>query len=417
MSGPLGKLVGYSGGFGTGGGGFIGACQGLRHGIRRWHMGGLSIDPRRWRGCDWSEPKQRNNREHVQLEGQHSVSGGCEVGRRLGSAGDRRPLRLGRRAARRGLRLLWPDAVGVQAGGCKHPAHQSAAVGSAVPEPLSWPEPGPGGRPGLHRRHQTAPTRPRATSPWRSATSMLIQAEETGTNIMLTPYDPKAWDHAARPTGPGTPGAGAGASGSPTSGLAMAAGAMSAGGGYSEGGAMGSTNEADAVGGAAPGGGGMMSGMLGNSGGFSGSTGGSSAGAAGAPANLRGERQTRQAARGEAGLDRHAVERPLRAVAAGIGLVEYGSERDQRRLRHRPGPRPWPKQPVPGWPVLVGEPAADWLQQCAGADPLGPAVHRGHLQESSRCVAAREVVQLVRTRHPELELGRRRSLARTARKL
>ena len=80
--------------------------------------------------------------------------------------------------------------------------------------------------------------------------NMLIQAEETGTNIMMTPYDPRAWDHAARPTGPGTPGAGAGASGSPTSGLAMAAGAMaSGGGGYSEGGAMGSTNEADAIGG------------------------------------------------------------------------------------------------------------------------------------------------------------------------
>ena len=224
---------------------------------------------------------------------------------------------------------------------------------------------------------------------------------------MLTPYDPRAWDHAARPTGPGTPGAGAGASGSPTSGLAMASGAMSAGGGYSEGGAMGSTNEADAIGGAAPGGGGLMSGMLGNSGGFSGSTGGSSAGAAGAPANLRGERQTRQAARSEARLDRHAVERPLRAVAAGIGLVEYGSERNQRRLRNCPGTRPRPKQPVPRWPV----------PDRRISRRLAPAMPRS--RSSGACSTSRAPTRIrpgrgstrksfnwYCARHPELELWR-----------
>ena len=152
--------------------------------------------------------------------------------------------------------------------------------------------------------------------------NMLIQAEETGTNIMLTPYDPKAWDHAARPTGPGVAGTGPGgsSSGGTASGLAMASG----GGGYSEGGAMGSTNEVDAVNGG--GRGGYMSGMLGNSGGFKGSTGGSSAGAPASPGSVKGNAALGKSARREAGLDRHPVERPVRIVAAGIGLVQYGPE-------------------------------------------------------------------------------------------
>ena len=107
----------------------------------------------------------------------------------------------------------------------------------------------------------------------------LIQAEETGTDIMITPYSPGQWDHAARPTGPGTAGMGSGGASGPASGIAMASG----GGSYSEGGAMGSTNEIDAIGGA---GGAYMSGFLGNTGFGSSGTSGSSASAA--PSNPTG---------------------------------------------------------------------------------------------------------------------------------
>src|SRR5262249_58024581 len=78
----------------------------------------------------------------------------------------------------------------------------------------------------------------------------LIQAETTGTNIMITGYDPRQRQHAARPTGPGTPGTdpggGSGSGGTP-SGMGMASGF----GAYSEGGSMGSQEEADSVSGAA----------------------------------------------------------------------------------------------------------------------------------------------------------------------
>lgn len=116
----------------------------------------------------------------------------------------------------------------------------------------------------------------------------LIQAEQTGTNIMFTPYNPKEWDHAARPTGPGVAGTGPGAGGQGSSGTLTGSGMAGASGfgGYSEGGGMGSTEEVDAING---GGGGFMSGFLGNTG-FTGSkgsrnpgTGGSAPGAPGNP--------------------------------------------------------------------------------------------------------------------------------------
>jgi cell wall-associated NlpC family hydrolase len=105
----------------------------------------------------------------------------------------------------------------------------------------------------------------------------LIQAEETGTNIMFTPYNPKQWDHAARPTGPGVAGTGPGTGGQGSSGTLTASGVGGASGfgGYSEGGGMGSTEEIDAISG---GGGGYMSGA---STGYTGGSGKSSSGGSG----------------------------------------------------------------------------------------------------------------------------------------
>jgi hypothetical protein len=101
--------------------------------------------------------------------------------------------------------------------------------------------------------------------------NQLIQAPTTGSDVEVIPYNPSAWQHAARPTGSGTMGTGPGGSGSSTNGGL---------GGFS-GGTLASTSEADnisaALGGMAAGGmGGANGGTTSSTNGTSGSSSGPS---------------------------------------------------------------------------------------------------------------------------------------------
>ena len=104
--------------------------------------------------------------------------------------------------------------------------------------------------------------------------NQLIQAPYTGADVEIVPYNPSAWQHAARPTGSGTMGTGPGGSGSSTNGGL---------GGFA-GGSLSSTSEADNISAAL---GGMASGGMGGANsGTSGATNGTRSGPSGsAPIN------------------------------------------------------------------------------------------------------------------------------------
>jgi cell wall-associated NlpC family hydrolase len=289
LSGPLGKVIGYTGGMGASGatGIISGALSGLEGG---GVLGGIVSTIGNAIGGGAAGPPQAS-----------MTTGNTRTTSKVNSAvSGAATAAVGWAEQELGVPYLWGGnengpggpGIGFDCSGLTQWAYDKAGIKIPRTSSQQWAT--------LARGHSvptnqvqkgdlifTAGSDGTASAPGHVAmmvsNNMLIQAEETGTNIMLTPYDPKAWDHAARPTGPGVAGTGPGGSsaGGTASGLAMASG-----GGYSEGGAMGSTNEADAIG--AAGSGGFMSGMLGNSGGFGGSTGGSSAGAAASPGTVKG---------------------------------------------------------------------------------------------------------------------------------
>jgi hypothetical protein len=105
----------------------------------------------------------------------------------------------------------------------------------------------------------------------------LIQAPQTGEDVKLTPYNPKDWSHAARPSGsttssPATTAASSGSQGSSGTGMTSATGS---------GGGSNSTSEATNISGALGGGAGGVS-IGGGSGGSSGGTSAKSTAASGA---------------------------------------------------------------------------------------------------------------------------------------
>ena len=90
LNGPLGKIVGYSGGAGTGGGGFIDGAEKFLNGMADGGMmGGLTSIRRWWCGsaCRWN---QQQRAVDIQLEGQHGGVRRCE---------DRLSAGLGKRSA------------------------------------------------------------------------------------------------------------------------------------------------------------------------------------------------------------------------------------------------------------------------------------------------------------------------------